>query len=71
MGKYNTYPNKLSWARWVLCTVFSNKGAVSKHGNLTQDWVFFDLSVHSQALNSGVNKEVIIRPSTHITTNTK
>lgn len=63
----NTYPHKLSWACWVLCTVFCNQGAVAQHGNLTQNWIFLDLVVHCQALRSGDNKEVIVGPRSHFT----
>lgn len=67
----DTYPHKLSWTRWVLCAVFCNQGAVAQHDNLTQNWVFSDLLIHSQALKGGENKELILCPRSHIVTNTK
>lgn len=69
--KSDTYPQKLSWASWILYTVFCNHGAVAQHDNFTQNWVFLDLVVHSQALRSVKNKVLIVCPSSRIITNTQ
>lgn len=69
--KSDTYPQKLRWASWILYTVFSNQGAVAQHDNFTQNWVFLDLVVHSQALRSVKNKVLIVCPSSRIITNTQ
>lgn len=54
--KIGTYFHQLSWASWVLGTVFCNQGAITQHDNFPQNWVFLDLLVHSQALGSSNNK---------------
>lgn len=59
----------LGRARWVLCTVFSNQGAVAQHDNLTKNWVCLNLVVHSQFLWSVENKELLTLPCSYMVEN--